>query len=82
MCDNIKTVKQVMDVSDVRKGGYMRKVVLSDGMTKLTLIEKGYQIKRYYEDIFTEELCDDVVTNTLVNEITNAKRLGYKIVSK
>lgn len=60
----------------------MNKVVLSDGMTKLTLIEKGYQIKRYYEDIFTEELCDDIVTNTLVNEITNAKRLGYRIVSK
>ena len=60
----------------------MNKVILSDGMTKLTLIENGYSIKRIYEDIFTEELCDDVVTNTLVNEITNAKRLGYKVISK
>ena len=61
----------------------MKTVVMTDGVTKLTLIEDGYLIRRTHTDIFTEETYnDDIVTSTLANEIHNGMIQGFRVIKK
>lgn len=56
---------------------------MTDGVTKLTLIEDGYLIRRTHTDIFTEETYnDDIVTSTLANEIHNGMIQGFRVIKK